>query len=589
MIDSHCHLQTEQFDSDREAVIAAATEAGVEGFIVPAIDTVSFAPTISLAASQKNIWGALGIHPHSASEWGDNVKARIIESIETSPKIVAIGELGLDYYYDFSPRDVQVNAFTEQIELAQQLHKPIIIHTRDSIDETLDIVSRYYKNERGGYQFGQFHCFTGTPEQAERVVGLGFAVSFTGNITFKNSTLAPTVQATPLDAMLIETDSPYLAPAPFRGKRNSPAMLRRVAEKIAEITQHDVFEIMNKTTKNAKRVFGLSAVALILVLLGSFISNQAYAQPGSKPPDSVMTQQRREAEELVRRQREELAKEQEKRREDSIRVAYEQQQELIREANEQARKDSIKAVERMQEEERDRIHAATPIVWKAIGIGGGVGIGNISDISQSKRLVLSPTSVFASSLSIGTAITRGIDFKISYNSFTAGDDLGQDNLFRATESSPPDQINSQKPPPYPYFRLVHEDIANKYFSFDFHFMINPRSPVKFYLGLGYDLVKIENTQTYYQVLSASSNGPVLTDQKSFSRGGIKAIFGAQYDLEIGENFILTPFADISASFMLTGDPQAPEFDFRTSSDPITFTHLNVGAQLYFGWFSVKRY
>lgn len=588
MIDSHCHLQTEQFDPDREEIIRQAMESGVTGFIVPAIDRASFDATLAVATTHSNIWCGLGIHPHSATEWNSEVKEQILKHRD-NPNVVAVGEIGLDYYYDFAPRETQTRAFSEQIELAKSLQKPIIIHTRDSIDETLKIVSEQYAGVDRTYQFGQFHCFTGTPEQAEKVVELGFAVSFTGNITFKNSTLADTVVVTPLDSMLIETDSPYLAPTPYRGKRNTPSLVRLVAEKIAAIKHRDVLEIMSYTTENAKRIFRLSSGLIAAMIMVLAFASASMAQPGSRPPDSVMTQQRREAEEMIRRQREQLSKEQEIRRQDSIRVAYEQQQQAIKEMQEQVRKDSLRAVERMQDEERARLRAQTPIVWKAIGVGVGIGIGNLSELNQLNRLQLSPTSVFATSFSISSAITRGIDVQLSYNSFTAGDDLTQDNLWRQDLEHYVAKYDPLKPPTkFPYFVPTHEDITTKYIALDFRFVINPHSPVKFYLGLGYNRTTIENKQTYLTVDSLKNRtGPDVVD-RSFTRGGIKGIFGARYDLELGDSFILTPFADISATFLMSGDAQEPEFDFRTSGDPITFTHLNAGFVVYFGWWHVKR-
>ena len=590
MIDTHCHLQTEQFDADRDAIIAEAMASGVEGFIVPAIDYASFDPTLDLAGRYSNIWCGLGIHPHSSQEWNTQIRDRIRTEVLSNPKIVAVGEIGLDYYYDFSPKDVQIQAFREQIELAQELDKPIVIHTRDSIDETLAIVQEMYSGRSKKSGFGQFHCFSGTPEQAERVVSLGFAVSFTGNITFKNSTLAPVVQATPLESMLIETDSPYLAPAPNRGKRNNPAYVGLVAKKIAELTNRDSTDIMRITTENAKRIFQLTAAALLLV--AAFFSTDLKAQPGSKPPDSVMTQSRREAEELIRKQREELAREQDKRRQDSIATALQEERERQQEIRDQIRKDSIRAVARAQDEEKARLRAQTPIAWKAIGIGGGLGVGNLSELNQVNRRELVPTSVLATSFQIGTQISRVIDFEISYNSFTVSDNLIPDHLYRPNDSSRPvfyDELKAS--PPVPFFRPTHEEINTKYLSFDFRFIINPRSPVKFYAGFGYTAVTITNQQDYHLVTDSSDKTTSVTAsvKSSFSRGGIKALFGGRYDLEIGDNFILTPFAQISAAFLFNGDAERPIFDFQTASDLITFTHLNVGATLYFGWFGVKRY
>jgi TatD DNase family protein len=586
MIDTHCHIQTEQFDVDREEVIANAMSAGVTHFIVPAIDLKSFDATLKITSEHENIFCGLGIHPHSGAEWNEGVSQKITEELERNDKIVAIGEIGLDYYYDFCPKDQQIKAFREQIELAISKQKPIIIHTRDSIDETLDIVGEYYQEGNDG-QHGQFHCFSGNSKQMERAVSLGFCVSYTGNITFKNSALGDVVSQTPTDRILIETDSPYLAPVPFRGKRNSPELLGLVAKKIAEIKQIDIQEIMTLTSQNAKRLFLRTAGVALLALLFIFSADNAKAQVGGKPPDSVLTKQRRDDEEIIKKQRDELMRAQEERRRDSIKTAQDEQQAQIRQVLEQARKDSVRAVEKIAEDERNREKMKTPIAWKAIGVGGGIGIGNLSGVNQSNRNVLTPTSVFASSFSIGTAITRGIDFNFSYNSFTFGSDLTHDNLYKLQLNGPPAVLNQQVPATH-YLVLTHEDMTTSYLSFDFRFVVNPHSPVKFYLGMGYMHVTISNAQTYHVFDSTSGKGPDQTYNGSFSRGGIKALFGARYDLELNDKFILTPFAEIAAAFLFTGQQSVGGFDFNTSGDPIVFTHLNVGATLYFGWFSVQR-
>ncbi|MDP4237637.1 MAG: TatD family hydrolase, partial [Bacteroidota bacterium] len=446
----------------------------------------------------------------------------------------------------------------------------------------------YYGERHTDTGFGQFHCFSGNSDQMKRAVSLGFCVSYTGNITYKNTTLTDVVRETPEDRILIETDSPYLAPVPNRGKRNSPVFLGLIAQKIAELKKKDVHEIMTLTTNNARRLFALSMLVMTMFL---FSSQNTFAQPGSKPPDSVLTKERREAEEIIKKQRDELMRAQEERRRDSIKAVQQEQEQLMREAMEQARKDSIRAVEKMADEERLRERAKTPIVWKAIGIGAGLGVGNLSGVNQGLRLSLTPTSVLATSFSIGTAITRGIDFEISYNSFTFGDDLSKDGLFRASESSPPAHLDTNKIPTH-YFVPTHEDMSTKYLSFDFRFVINPRSPVKFYMGLGYMHVTITNSQDYYSVDSVAGGvvkGPSANLEHSFSRGGIKGLIGARYDWELGDNFILTPFVQIGAAFLFTGEQQAGGFDFNTTGDPIVFTHLNAGVTLYFGWFGVQRY
>ncbi|MEP7234609.1 MAG: YchF/TatD family DNA exonuclease [Ignavibacteriota bacterium] len=591
MIDTHCHIQTEQFDSDREEVLANALAAGVSHFIVPAIDLASFDATLKVSSENQNVFCALGIHPHSAKEWSGTVRERIIQELDTNPKIVAIGEIGLDYYYDFCPKEIQIKAFREQIELAIERKLPIIIHTRDSIDETLAIVEEYYQGLTADKDFGQFHCFSGNAEQMNRAVSAGFCVSYTGNITFKNSTLTDVVRQTPEDRILIETDSPYLAPVPHRGKRNSPEYIGLVAKRIAEIKQKEINEIMTLTTQNAKRLFLSTTGILFLALFLAIPTRSIYSQVGGKPPDSVMTKERRENEEIIKKQRDELLRAQEERRVDSVKAVQLEQDEMMREAMEQSKKDSLRAISRIADEARMREKLKTPIAWKAIGVGGGIGVGNLSGVSQGNRSSLAPTSVLATSFSIGTAITRGIDFEASYNSFSFGDDLRRDQLYKADINGQPSHILTQGGLQKHYLVPTQEDLSNKYFSFDFRFVINPRSPVKFYLGLGYMHVTIENTQVYHTVDSTGTtavNGPDQTLSGTFTRGGIKGLIGARLDIELGDKFILTPFAQMSAGFLFSGTPQPPGFDFIIPGDPIVFTHLNVGAMLYFGWFGVQR-
>lgn len=587
MIDTHCHLQTAQFDEDREAVIAEAEASGVGAFIVPAIDLESFDASIALSNNHQNIYCALGIHPHSASEWNSEVGQKIVTEVQKNPKIVAIGEIGLDYYYDFAPRDVQIRAFREQISLAQSLQKPIIIHTRDSIPETLEIIEECYKQIPKTYVFGQFHCFSGTPEEMKKAVELGFYVSYTGNITFKNSTLTQTVRETPIEAMMLETDSPYLAPVPYRGKRNSPVHLSLIAEKAAKIKQLTTKEVMAATTTNAQKLFFQALAGLTLLLLCT-IANVSYSQVGSRPPDSVMTKERRDAEEMIKKQREELMRLEQERKQDSIRSAQQELEEQRKEALEQARKDSIRAVERLRDEEEQRIKALTPIPWKAITIGAAGGIGNL-DLSQAKSRI-TPSSVFATTFSIGSQITRVIDLELSYNSFTVEDDLLQDKIFSFSDNTLPFVIDTTKLPKSTYRSLTHESLTTTYISLDARFVFTPRSPLKFYAGLGYTGVTITNTQKYNEI---DTNGVIISKdnelESSLSTGGIQALLGARYDYELTSQFIITPYIQIGAGFLFKAGGQPPTMVFKYDPEQIVFTHTKVGLTVSFGWFSVERY
>jgi TatD family hydrolase len=506
---------------------------------------------------------------------------------KSNPKIVAIGEIGLDYYYDFSPRDVQIQAFREQIALAHSLQKPIIIHTRDCIQETLEIIEECYKNTPKTYVFGQFHCFSGTPEEMKKAIELGFYVSYTGNITFKNSSLTDTVLQTPIDAMMLETDSPYLAPVPHRGKRNTPAYLPIIAQKVAEIKQLTPNEVMAATTTNAHKLF-FPALAAVLFLLMCFSEDVSYAQVGSRPPDSVMTKDRRDAEEMIKKQREELMRMEQERKQDSVRSALQELEEQRKEALEQARKDSIKAVERLRDEEKARLKAQTPIPWKAITVGGALGVGNL-ELSQSKSRI-TPSSVLSTSFSIGTQLSRIIDVELSLNNFTVEDDLTQDGLYSFGDSTPAAYLDTSNRPKTAYRSLTYESITTSYIGFDVRFVFTPRSPLKFYSGLGYTATTITNKQTYDEV---DTLGTITAKGKefesSFTSGGIQALIGARYDLELNDQFIITPYAQIGAAFLFTGGSQPSSLVFRVDPEQIVFTHTKVGVTVSFGWFTVERY
>lgn len=589
MIDTHCHLQTSQFDSDREVVIAEAEAAGVISFVVPAIDKESFEATLAIANSHPNIHCALGIHPHSASEWSEVVGQKILTEIKANPKVVAVGEIGLDYFYDFAPRDVQIQAFREQIALAQSLQKPVIIHTRDCIRETLDIVEECYKDIPRTYIFGQFHCFSGTPDEMKKAVELGFYVSYTGNITFKNSVLTETVRETPIGAMMLETDSPYLAPVPYRGKRNSPAYLPMIAQKVAEIKQLTINEVMAATTTNAQKLFFPALVAFIVMLM-CFSSDVSHAQVGSKPPDSVMTKDRRDAEEMIKKQREELMRMEQERKQDSIRSAQQELEEQRKESVEQTRKDSIKAVERLRDEEESRLKALTPIPWKAITIGAGAGVGNL-ELSQSKSRI-TPSSVLATTFSIGSQISRIIDIEVSLNRFMVEDDLIQDRLYSLGDTFPAAGFDTSRVPSTPYRMLKHESIATSYIAIDARFVFTPRSPLKFYAGLGYTAATITNKQTY-DVYDSGSRTTILERDKeleySFSTGGVQALIGSRYDFELTDQFIISPYVQIGAAFLFDSGNQPRSVVYHVDSEQIVFTHTKIGVTVSFGWFTVERY
>lgn len=259
-VDSHCHIDGEQFDADREQVISRANEAGVKTMLVvgtgDATEFDSFERVVKLAESHDNIYCSIGVHPHDAKTFGQTEEEKLINLAKSSKKVIGWGEIGLDYYYDHSPRDVQREVFIRQIRIAKELNLPIIIHSRDADDETVEILSQEcsYPEFRGGIM----HCFGGTPEMAKALMPLGFMISFAGNVTFKKAeNLRDSAKIVPLDKLLIETDCPYLTPIPFRGKRNEPMYVVETAKFLADFYGIDLEVLAKKTTANFYRFFQL--------------------------------------------------------------------------------------------------------------------------------------------------------------------------------------------------------------------------------------------------------------------------------------------------------------------------------------------
>lgn len=257
MVDTHCHLDTQAFDDDRQETLQRALDSGVEAIVIPAIEPQHFNRVIDLAESNSNVYCGIGIHPHNVTEATPEALSRV-EQLSHNNRVVAIGEIGLDYYYDFAPRDVQKKVLRQQIALAKDRELPVILHNRDSDDDMMAIL----EEEQDGRLRGVLHCFSSTPDMARRALDAGMMISFTGNITYKKSILGPTVQAVPLDRIMIETDAPYMTPVPHRGKRNEPAFVRFIAEKIAELHSVSIDEVFSMTTQTAKRFFHLALLML---------------------------------------------------------------------------------------------------------------------------------------------------------------------------------------------------------------------------------------------------------------------------------------------------------------------------------------
>ncbi len=253
LIDSHAHLDDERFDEDREQVIANAVDAGITSLINVGHDMESSERSIALADKYPFIYAAVGVHPHDAKDAPDGYIDRLKDLLKNQ-KVVAVGEIGLDYYYDLSPRDVQQKVFIEQLNLAKEAARPVIIHLRDAYGDFLDIMRR----ERLEPAAGVMHCFSGSWEVARECLEMGFYISFAGPVTFKNAAkLRETAQKIPLEKILVETDCPYLTPVPHRGKRNEPAYVRLVAEQIAAVKGLSTEEFCRHTVENAKKLFGI--------------------------------------------------------------------------------------------------------------------------------------------------------------------------------------------------------------------------------------------------------------------------------------------------------------------------------------------
>lgn len=274
LIDSHCHIDGEAFDDDRDEVVRRAREACVVAMLnVGTGDphTDDFRKAVAVAERYENVFASVGVHPHDARLYDDTAEEHLI-NLAKSDKVIAWGEIGLDYYYDHSPRDVQREVFRRQIRTARELDLPIIVHSRDADDETVEILTEEFsgnvaipvrnleKADEGvsGPLRGIMHCFGGTPQMAEALMPLGFMISFAGNVTFKKAeNLRDAASVVPLDKLLVETDCPFLTPLPFRGKRNEPAYVEHTTRFLAAFYGVSFEELARQTSKNFVEFFGL--------------------------------------------------------------------------------------------------------------------------------------------------------------------------------------------------------------------------------------------------------------------------------------------------------------------------------------------
>ncbi|MBT8382340.1 MAG: YchF/TatD family DNA exonuclease [Ignavibacteria bacterium] len=254
-IDTHAHLFYPNFEEDLDQVIQNAVEAKVDYILVPATDLKTAEKVIELTKKYEMIYGAVGVHPHDTKDWDSSFNQKI-EKLAKHDKIVAIGEIGLDYYYDFSPKEKQIEAFKSQIDIALKLDLPLIIHNRESDEDMMNIIRDYC----GAGLKAQFHCYNGSLDDAIELLSMNFMISFTGNITFKKADdLRRIVRHVPPDQILLETDSPFMTPVPFRGKRNEPAYVNYIAEQIAAVKDLRVEDVARITSFNAFRIFGIGS------------------------------------------------------------------------------------------------------------------------------------------------------------------------------------------------------------------------------------------------------------------------------------------------------------------------------------------
>jgi TatD DNase family protein len=269
MIDTHCHLNDKSYDLDLDEVIKSAFAAGVENIIVPATNPNDLEKTLKIAEKDERIFAAVGVHPHDAKRVNSQVLEKINE-LANNKKVKAIGEIGLDYHYEHSPKKEQIFALEKQFEIAQNKDLPILLHNRES-DE--DMIS-FLKSNRNENTKGVLHCFSSDMKMLENILDMNFYVAFTANITFAKTNLDEVVKNTPLDKLLLETDSPYMTPPPNRGKRNVPQTVKIVAEKISKIKNISIEEVIKMTTENAKKLFRISLILFVFL----FGKNVAYSQ-----------------------------------------------------------------------------------------------------------------------------------------------------------------------------------------------------------------------------------------------------------------------------------------------------------------------
>jgi len=256
LVDSHAHIDVGRFDKDRDQVLSRAREAGVGAVVNVGSDLGSSRVSIKLAQRYEEVFAAVGFHPHRAAKMVDGDLDKLAE-LAQHPKVVAIGEIGLDFYRNLSPRAAQIEAFKGQLELAERLGLPVIIHSRNAQDEVLSILIDWVGNGKRDKPLGVLHCFSGDGKLAEKYIEMGFLVSIAGPVTYSSSNALEIAHDIPLEKLLIETDCPFLTPHPHRGKRNEPSYLSYIVEKIGEIRGVAPDLVADRTAENAIQLFAL--------------------------------------------------------------------------------------------------------------------------------------------------------------------------------------------------------------------------------------------------------------------------------------------------------------------------------------------
>jgi TatD DNase family protein len=251
LIDTHCHLFFDELKEDLSSVLKRAADLGVTKFICVGTNIEDSKESYNLALDYENIFSTAGVHPHDTEEVAENYIDELYNLLKNK-KVVAVGEIGLDYFKELSDVNVQKKIFAEQLELAQKINKPIVFHNRDSDDDIINTLSEFPN------VYGVAHCFSSTYDVAKKLIDMGFYISFSGNLTFKNSHLPDVAKRLPIDRLLVETDSPFLSPVPHRGKTNEPGRARFVADLLARLHNLSINEVAQITTTNAKAIFNFS-------------------------------------------------------------------------------------------------------------------------------------------------------------------------------------------------------------------------------------------------------------------------------------------------------------------------------------------